>query len=257
MSFITPKEEQYRFKLDSADLLDIDSLNITWETRPDIVERLLPPPLEPFDSPIAQAYIALFRESNFGIRYREAALYLLCKYKKDVGIYVLSMPVDDGLAMAYGREYFGYPKKTSKIGMNRVLNFAFGSVRRHGTTFVKFRASFLRKIDEEKAQEYGLSHNRKSNAFLFKHFVSPDTKSFDYKPRLIKAPVEIHRDTIEVGLGKIKFKPLKTDPWHEVEVVKMLGADYSKGYTKMLPAEVVAEIEDVEKFIPYAYLKWD
>ena len=62
MSFITPKEEQYRFKLESDDLLDIDSLNITWETKPEIVERLLPPPLEPSDRPIAQAYVALFRK---------------------------------------------------------------------------------------------------------------------------------------------------------------------------------------------------
>ena len=256
VSFIVPKEEQLRFGLESADLLDIEVLSVTWETKPEIIERLLPKPLEPIDRPLAYAYTANFRKTNFGPGYLESALALICKYKKDVGAYFLSMPVSDGLPMAYGREYFGYPKKTAKIRLTKIFNSAFGSTTRHGIKFLKMRANFLRKITEEQAKEYGLSHDSTNKIFLFKHFVAPDVKDFDYKPRLIMEEVVNHRDVIKVGLGSIKFQPSKYDPWAEVEVVKMLGASYSKGYNKMLPGKVMEEV-DPEYLIPYAYNKWD
>ena len=153
MSFITPKEEQVRFKLESADLLDLDILTITWETKPEIVEKLLPKPLEPFDRPLVQSYIANFRKSNFGPGYLESSLSLICKYNGEVGAYFLAMPVSKGMPVAYGREYFGYPKKTAKVKLKRIFNTAFGCTTRHGIKFLKMRAHFLRKITEEQAKE--------------------------------------------------------------------------------------------------------
>jgi acetoacetate decarboxylase len=256
MSFITPKEEQVRFKLETADLLDLDILTVTWETKPEIVEKLLPKPLEPFDTPLVQAYIANFRKTNFGPGYLESALSLICNYKGEIGAYFLAMPVSEGLPMAYGREYFGYPKKTAKVKLKRFFNTVYGCSTRHGIKFLKMRAHFLQTITEEKALEYGMSHDTVVNVFLFKHFVAPSIKEYDYKPRLVKQEVEIHRDVIKVGLGAIKFKVSKYDPWSEVEVVKMLGASFGKGYNKMLPAKVMEEI-DPEYLLPYAYTKWD
>ena len=81
--------------LESADLIDVSRLEVFWETKPEIVERLLPPPLEPNDRPIVFAYTAIFGKTNFGIAtYKESAVFLLCKYKGEAGSYCLSMPVD-------------------------------------------------------------------------------------------------------------------------------------------------------------------
>ena len=58
------------------------------------------------------------------------------------------------------------------------------------------------------------------------------------------------------GEAQIIFKPSDYDPWAEIEVVKMLGAVYTKGDNSMVSGKVVAEVEPKE-FAPYALLKTD
>ena len=52
------------------------------------------------------------------------------------------------------------------------------------------------------------------------------------------------------------YEFINYDPWAEVEVVKMLGAVYTRGDNSMLGGKVVAEAAPME-FAPYAFLKWD
>ncbi|NHJ39373.1 MAG: hypothetical protein FK731_05015, partial [Asgard group archaeon] len=131
MSFVL-KEKHLFETLESADLIDISQLSFFWETKPEIIERLLPPPLEPSDSPIVYAYTANFDRTNFGIStYKESAVFLLCTYKGEVGFYCLSMPVDNDIAMALGREFFGYPKKIAKIHLEKLRNTAISWTIRH------------------------------------------------------------------------------------------------------------------------------
>lgn len=257
MSFVL-KDKHLFETLESADLIDISQLSFFWETKPEIIERLLPPPLEPSDNPIVYAYTANFGRTNFGIStYKESAVFLLCAYKGEVGFYCLSMPVDNDIAMALGREFFGYPKKIARIHLEKSRNTITGWTVRHNIKIVEMKIRFLREISEEKSIEYGLGKfNSISNVFLIKHFPHPSSKGFDYKPRLVKAPVEGIITSMSIGKGSIKFQPSNFDPWHELKVEKLLGASYKTGITKMLPGEFLTEIEP-DEFIPYAYLKWD
>jgi acetoacetate decarboxylase len=59
-----------------------------------------------------------------------------------------------------------------------------------------------------------------------------------------------------MGEAEIVMKSSDYDPWAEVEIVKLLGAMYTKGNNAMRPGEVVAEVDPAE-FAPYAFLKWD
>ncbi|NHJ46715.1 MAG: acetoacetate decarboxylase [Asgard group archaeon] len=248
--------------LESADLLDVSRLDIFWETKPEIIERLLPPPLKPGDRPIAFAYTANFGGTNFGIAtYKESAVFISCKYNGEDGMYCLSMPVNHDIAMALGREMFGYPKKMATIHLEKSKGKAIGWTERHGIRINEMKASFLREISEEKSIELGLGKFAGTNiTYLFKHFPFPSSKSssleFDYKPRLVKSPTESITTKMFVGKGSIKFQPSNDDPWHELKVEKMLGAAYKLCTVKMLPAEFIAEVEP-DEFMPYAYLKWD
>jgi acetoacetate decarboxylase len=107
-----------------------------WETKLKIAERLLPPPLEPFETPIARAYVCKFPSTNFDISYQETALMLLCQYKGEMGVYVLAMHVDNDMAMALGREMFGYPKKMAEINLKRGRMGASGWGKRRGIKVV-------------------------------------------------------------------------------------------------------------------------
>lgn len=242
---------------DAAIIYDAEIITVIYETKPEIVERLLPPPLEPFDSPLVRVYIANFPRTNFGITYKEGALFLICKYKGDIGVYTLSMPVDNDMAMVLGRDLFGYPKKAGNIHFEKKGKNIHGWVERNGIRFVEIKAKTGIKIPEKQAIKHGLGANKSQSwAFNFKHFPAPDMSDFDYKPRLVKEPVGADRKTLHTANATIEFQPSKDDPWFEVEVVKMVGAFYSVQTTSMLKGKVVAEV-DHDTFVPYSFLKWD
>ena len=258
MSFLKSSKDDRLFeRLESADFYDAETLSIIWETRQEVVERLLPVPLEPFETPVARAYVCRFPRTNFGISYQETALMLLCQYKGEVGVYILAMHVDNDMAMALGREMFGYPKKMAEINFKRGRMGASGWGKRRGIKVVEMQSKIMKSISEEEAIEMQLGANEGQNpVFLFKHFPAQDAEGFDYQPRLVSGPVAYSRKSIAVGHGKISFEPSEYDPWNEVEVVKMLGATLTVGDQSMLKGEVLAEV-DSEEFKPYSYLKWD
>ena len=93
-------------------------------------------------------------------------------------------------------------------------------------------------------------------SYNFKHFPAPEGGAFDYTPRLVKQETVLRPKEMKFGEAEIIFKPSDYDPWAEVEVVKMLGAIYTRGDNSMLGGKVVAEVRLME-FAPYAFLKWD
>ncbi|MFW9849976.1 MAG: acetoacetate decarboxylase family protein [Candidatus Thorarchaeota archaeon] len=258
MSFIrSSKEERLFDRLDSADFYGAETLSVFWETKQDVVEKLLPPPLESFDTPIARAYVCKFPRTNFGVSYHETALMLLCKYKGEMGVYILAMHVDSDMAMTLGREMFGYPKKMAEINFKPGRLGASGWGKRRGVKLVEMQSKVMKTITEEEAIEMELGPFEGQNTvFLFKHFPAQDAAGFDYPPRLVRGPVTHKYNSMKVGHGNIKFTPSKYDPWQEVEVVKMLGASLTVGDNSMLKGDILSEV-DTEEFKPYSYLKWD
>jgi acetoacetate decarboxylase len=72
----------------------------------------------------------------------------------------------------------------------------------------------------------------------------------------VKQETELRPKEMLFGEAKIVFNPSDYDPWVEIEVVKMLGAVYTKGDNSMLIGKVVAEVDQM-KFAPYSLLKTD
>jgi acetoacetate decarboxylase len=92
--------------------------------------------------------------------------------------------------------------------------------------------------------------------YLFKHFPAPDGSGFDYKPRLIRQVSISRPDIFEFGEANIVLLPSDTDPWFQVEIVKILGAVYSVGNISMLKGDVISEVDPII-FAPYSFIKWD
>lgn len=234
-----------------------------WLTKPEIVERLLPPPLEPVDEPLAYAFVADYPRTNFGPPYREGALIIAAQYDGVRGGYCLAVPVHDDMAMAGGREMFGYPKKIADISFAKEDVHVSGYLRRHGQPFFTVEAileqppndanflaisSKLRTVDNEGVFNLTM--------YNFKHFTAPGGRGFDYKPRLVRQTMVMQPRETRIGRMEVSLPPSDCDPWYEVEVVQPLGAMYIVGNSELLPGEVVAEVEGAA-FAPYSFLKWD
>jgi len=77
-------------------------LVVMWETKPEIIKRLLSPPLKSTERPLVISFIAHYRKTNFGPFYYEGALFLRAGFDDIAGNYCLAMPVTRYLATKFG-----------------------------------------------------------------------------------------------------------------------------------------------------------
>jgi len=248
----------------TAEFTDAEMLMLVWETSPEAIANMLPPPLKPADKAIVIAFIADYPKTNFSEPYKESALLIRAKYKDQEGNYCLSMPVTNDMAMAGGREVWGYPKKMANISFNRDGDTVTGFTERHGVKFMKVKAKLSGKINNENAamdELLALGINPKEQfsdiAFNFKHFPSPgQDEAFDYPPRLVQGETVFRPKTFVFSEAEIELTPSAHDPWHEVPVKRMLGGIYTVGDNTMLNGNVLDQVGAIE-FAPYSFLKWE
>jgi len=237
---------------------DAEMLFVMWETKPEIIKRLLPPPLKPTDRPLATAFVAHYPKTNFGPFYYEGALFISAQFDGVAGSYCLAMPVTRDMAMAAGREVFGYPKKMANIKFRHSAHSVRARVERHDIRFFEVRARLTGKTNTEEFQSIVLSEASEEGtvAYNFKHFLAPDETLFDYKPRLVRERIILRPTVLEWAEAEVFLSHSEHDPWAEVEIVRVLGGLYAVGNNTMLRGEVVAEVDPIA-FEPYAGLKWD
>ncbi|MFX1355054.1 MAG: acetoacetate decarboxylase family protein [Promethearchaeota archaeon] len=261
MGFVKTPKELEDLKRKSFDFYDAEFMAVFWETKPEIVKRLLPPPLKPVKYPVAQAIIANYPKTNFGVIYKEAALFLFGEYNGVIGAYCLAMPVDNDMALIGGRELFGYPKKMSNIQFKKEGKTFEGWVERHGIRYFELKAELNNKLNAKDAMkivlDLGLNPSKpRSITYNYKFFRSPLYEGFDFNPRLIREEITMQASEMILGEAEVKLNVSKYDPWSEVDVERVLGCLYLKTNSQMQPGEVVAEIEQ-EKFEPYSFMKID
>ncbi|MFW9772426.1 MAG: acetoacetate decarboxylase family protein [Candidatus Thorarchaeota archaeon] len=261
MGFVKTPKELEKLKRKSFDFYDAEFLAVFWETKPEIIKSLLPPPLKPVKYPVVQAMIANYPRTNFGVTYKEAALFLFSEYDGVIGAYCLAMPVDNDMAMIGGREVFGYPKKMSNIQFNKEGKLFDGWVERHGIRYFELKAELSNKLNEKDAMkivlELGLNPNKpRSITYNYKFFISPLYEGFDFNPRLIREEITMQASEMLLGEAEVKLNVSEYDPWSDIVVERILGCLYLKTNSQMQPGEVVAEINQNE-FEPYSFMKID
>jgi acetoacetate decarboxylase len=263
MGFVKTLQEIAANTRATADFYGAEMLIVFWETKPEIVSKLLPPPLKPSKYPVAMAFVANYPATNFDVIYKESALFLRAEYNGEEGGYCLAMPVTNDMAMAGGREFFGFPKKIAEIYFKRNRNSVEGWTERRGIRFMEVRAKLTGKFNDPAAQEVlmasanlGADGSIRGISYNFKHFPAPEGGAFDYNPRLVRQETFLRPKEMLLGEAEVILNHSDYDPWAEVEVVKVLGAFFSVGDNTMLPGKTVAEVGFLE-FAPYAFLKWD
>ncbi|HSR11510.1 MAG TPA: acetoacetate decarboxylase family protein [Thermodesulfobacteriota bacterium] len=263
MGFVKSFQEIMANARPTADFYKAEMLTVFWETKPEIVARLLPPPLKPAERPIAMAFVADYPATNFDVVYKESALFVRAVHNGEEGGYCLAMPVTNDIAMAAGREFLGFPKKMADIYFKKEGASVEGWTERRGIRFMHVRARLTGKFNDPAAQDVltvamkpGADGGINAVSYNFKHFPAPEGGGFDYNPRLVKQETVLRPREMIFGEAEIDLRPSAYDPWAEVEVVRLLGALYTRGDNSMLRGKAVAEAAPIE-FAPYAFLKWD
>lgn len=261
MGFVKSFQEIMAAARTTAEFTNAEMLTVFWETKPDIVARLLPPPLTPVEYPLAMAFVANYPKTNFDVTYREAALFLRAACFGEEGNYCLAMPVTNDMAMIGGREFYGYPKKMADISFDVQGDAARGWVSRHGIRYAEIRAKLTGKFNLPEAES---KMQRQINddgsltgvSFTYRAYPKPGGGPLDYNPWLHRQETMLRPKSIRYGEAEVLFQPSPYDPWSEVEVVKMLGAIHVVGDNSMLGATALAAVDPLQ-FAPYAYIKYD
>src|SRR5271157_1830170 len=147
MGFVKSLQEIMANIRATADFYDAEMLTVFWETKPEIIARLLPAPLKPTGEPLAMAFVANYPRTNFDVVYKESALFIRAAYNGEEGNYCLAMPVTNDIAMAGGREVYGFPKKIADIDITRQGETVSGWTERRGVRFMEVRARLAGKFN--------------------------------------------------------------------------------------------------------------
>ncbi len=249
MSFAKTMPDLIKWLPGTPTWFDAEVLWAFYETRPEVVKKLLPPLLEPLDRPIACLFVGNYPRVNFLPPYMESALFLMCKYKEDVGIFCLAMPVNDDMAMVLGREGAGYPKKIGTITLQRDGTLMRGTTTRRGIKFLDVEAHLTGKGNVSEFPTFAEKEFKsRMPVYLIKSFPTPDGEPMAIHPHLVKQMIKTKRKTTELGEVTIHLTPSTVDPWAEVEVVKPLGGIYTVYDLQMMPVRVFGEIEPQGQF---------
>ena len=245
----TQKELAAYYELGERKFDGAQILGVMFATRPEIVESLLPPPLEPTDNPLGLMFIAQYPETNLGPGYRESALFLNCQYEGEAGNYCLSMPIDSQESRLYnGRDIFGFPKKAAKIHVEFDGDRAHGWVERHGVRFVEIQAQLAAPMPEMPAP---------GPNFLFKASPRIDLQpGFDGPVMLCRQQTDIAMRSMKVGTAEVTLREAEHDPWAEVEIENVIVAYHLVSDNIMQPGSVLREV-DGQAYLPYYFKMTD
>jgi acetoacetate decarboxylase len=268
MLYCLKKEELEKLKRTHfiAEFVNAEMLSATYVTDEDAAREIIPKPLLPTKTPLATVFVARYPETNFGCVYNEGALFLHCEYKKERGLYCLSMPVDDDMAMVGGREQFGYPKKMAdKITLEKTENRVVGSVIRKKEEILRIECELMKEVPSNFMDDVGIQTKDWNGtpcyrviAFLYKYFQSPGGMGFDYLPRLIREPTLMRKkgEVLE-GRGEVKVSSSPFDPLGDVPVKEIRNMVYGKWHNTMLPGKVIGRAWNPLKFLRHAFFKTD
>lgn len=226
--------------------IDVRTLAVSFETTPDAIAALLPPPLEPTPEALALAWISDLGTSTCVGPYQSAALFLRARYQNTIGNYCLSMGVSIPEAVTFGREFYGEPRKHAKLIFERQDEYVWGSAERHEVRFLSLRG---RMTDSAPAGR------QQATYFTFKHAPRPDGGGFANPPQLVQIDEDLSVQHAEIGRGELILRDSAHDPVSDIPVSQVIDATYTEGHVYST-ASVLCEV-DPDAFLPFAFTGLD
>ncbi len=222
-------------------------ISAVYETDPEIIAKVLPPPLEPAGEPLVTVSVSHIGASNVLQPFGAAGLAVAAQYEGITGSYPLTMPMSTDSAVIFGRELYGEPKKLAEIEVSRDGDRVAGTVRRYGITYLEIRGAVVESLEPADSSD--------SSRFYFKFMPAPDGNGFDNDPVLVRVRHSGRSRLVERLDGEVILRESPHDPVVDVPVRRLLSVTYAEGdtYTR---GEILTRVPG-EGFLPYMFGKMD
>src|SRR6202050_4080283 len=222
-------------------------MSVSFLTRPNFVREVLPPPLEPASQPLVTVSVCTFGSSNCVGAFAGGVVDVRARYKGVEANHCLAMPMSTDVAIIFGRELFGEPKKQGRVRLESDGDVVRGSVERFGIPYIQLEGRFTENIP--------ITGPVFSDRFHFKFMHAANGKGLEFDPIIVQAHFRNQFKVMKRGEGRVCLKTSAHDPLGEIEIVNPMGASYSEG-------DIYAEAKAIgtvsaEKFLPYAFQNID
>ncbi len=274
ISFVRTKEE-----IENTHRLDpqyhhSEGLFMSWETDRELFRRVLPIGLE-MEDPVVVAMVINHNHPGFkGKPYAVGMIAMNCHYRDAYGAYPIGfigqVPDNDDMTIFYGREQYGYPKKTGTVKLKRNGDMVTASVTRHNVEVLKAQAQISDKTlpDAERffpapqleTAMLGAEFHMKYNRECFGNTRNPYESMVYDDPKLVHTQVEtiIHKE--ERAVAEVQFGVSVDDPWIELAPkdgrVNAIFRDFDCSLmSNVLDKKYIGE--EAEQILPYLFTNSD
>ncbi len=238
------------------------AVTVVWETDPDVVKAVLPPPLEP-SQPLARVRFAtvdmgtgipVFGAGWFGVRARHGTVE---------GEYPLFMPMTTEQATVGGRETYGEPKKIGAVSIAvGSADAAEPGMAQRGsqgdgddiTARIERLGFTLAEVTGRLGAEIDIPVRDKVD-FYFKCSPSPDGKGFDTEPALVHVRRHEEARAGRAIEGTLTLGDSPVDPIADIPVGRIISMEYAQ-VTTAQEGEVVERVP-ADWLLPYIHQRYD
>ncbi|MFI6683322.1 acetoacetate decarboxylase family protein [Streptomyces sp. NPDC050485] len=231
----------------SAKLPDIWSTGVValWESDPDAVAAVLPPPLKPAERPLVRANISKVDLPGYPLGAGSVAVAAV--HDGQQGWYPLVMPMTHERALIGGREVFGEPKKLGEVLVERDGLVVRASLARHGIAFVEVRGAVEGPLP--------LPGPTRKTDFYFKFLPAVDGAGFDADPVLVHCVRNEKVRRLEKIAGDVVLRESRYDPVADLPVRRVVDITIGEKTTDQRGR--VAERVSAEALLPYIHQRYD
>jgi acetoacetate decarboxylase len=247
MGFVKRPEEIERieYALSHPRFVNGEMLSVDFLTDPEVVEHILPPPLEPAGSPTVTAMIGRWQSNCVG-DFHGGAIYVAARHEGVEGRYVLAMYMDNDQPTIYGRDLFGEPKKIASSALHRHGEAFHGWLERGGVRLIELHGLL--------ATELGPSESEGVN-FNFKARPAADGIGLEEDAILTRATFQAKVTAAREGAGSVVLRGSVHDPLDELPIRSVLAGMFVEG-DLIASCEAVARVPK-EDFLPYHHGRHD
>ncbi|ARF54704.1 acetoacetate decarboxylase family protein [Streptomyces gilvosporeus] len=231
----------------SGQLPDIWSTGVVavWETDPDAVAAVLPPPLEPTARPLVRANISKVDLPGYPLGAGSVAV--AAEHGGVEGWYPLVMPMTHERALIGGREVFGEPKKLGEVEVERDGLAVRAALARHGIAFVEVRGAVSGPLP--------LPEPAQKTDFYFKFLPAVDGSGFDADPVLVHCVRNEKVRKLEQITGDVVLRESMYDPIADLPVRTVVGITIGEKTTDQKGR--VVERVSAQALMPYIHQRYD
>jgi acetoacetate decarboxylase len=220
------------------------AVTVIFETDPDVVAAVLPPPLEPSD-PTARLRIAVV-DMGSGLRPFGAGWFgVRARHGEVEGEYPLFMPMTTEQATVGGRETFGEPKKIGAVTIEREGDRVTATIERMGFRVAEASGTLGAELPDFELDKVD---------FYFKLSPSPEGVGLDGDPLLVHCHRHERARRVRAVDGDLKLMDSPLDPVADVPVRRILSFQFAE-LASTQRAEIVGRVPAawLEPFVHQRY----